>query len=353
MRNYRAILGLSKMIHIDGSQGEGGGQVLRSSLCLSLMIQKELEITNIRAGRSKPGLRAQHLKAVEAAALIGTAQVSGADLGSTALTFRPTEIHPGRYQFDIGTAGATTLVLQTIFLPLALSDTRSTVAITGGTHVKWSPSYHYLELQWLPFMRQIGCQIDLKMELAGYYPQGGGRVSATIYPCKKISPLELTDRGKLKHIRGISAISNLPRHIARRQREQVLRRIGDRYYLSDIRLVELASRFKGTMLLLLAEFEHSQACYFSLGELGKPAERVADEAIEELEEFLSTDGAIDQYLADQMLLPLAFASGPSRLRTSKITRHLLTNAQVVRSFLPVQIDIEGDLGKPGLVSIKP
>jgi RNA 3'-phosphate cyclase len=341
------------MIHIDGSQGEGGGQVLRSSLCLSLITQKELEITNIRAGRSKPGLRAQHLKAVEAAGLIGRAQVSGANLGSTALTFQPTEIQPGRYHFDIGTAGATTLVLQTIFLPLALSGAKSTVTITGGTHVRWSPSYHYLELHWLPFMRQIGCQIDLKMELAGYYPQGGGRVSATINPCEKISPLELTDRGKLKHIRGISAISNLPRHIARRQREQVLRRIGDRYYLSDIRLVELASRFKGTMLLFLAEFEHSQACYFSLGELGKPAERVADEAIEELEEFLSTDGAIDQYLADQLLLPLTFASGPSRLRTSKITRHLLTNAQVLRSFLPVQIDIEGDLGTPGLISIKP
>jgi RNA 3'-phosphate cyclase len=341
------------MIHIDGSQGEGGGQVLRSCLSLSLLTQKELEITNIRAGRSNPGLRPQHLKAVEAAAVIGTAQVSGADLGSTALAFRPTRIEPGRYHFDIGTAGATTLVLQTIFLPLAMSGTKSTVTITGGTHVRWSPSYHYLELQWLPFMRRIGCQADLNMELAGYYPKGGGRITSTISACEKTNPLELTERGNLKQIRGLSAISNLPRHIAKRQREQVLRRIGDRYYLSDIRLVELASRFKGTMLLLLAEFEHSQACYFSLGELGKPAERVADEAIDELEEFLSTDGAIDQYLADQMLLPLSFASGPSRLRTSKITRHLLTNAEVLRSFLPVQIDIEGDFGNPGLISIKP
>jgi RNA 3'-phosphate cyclase len=341
------------MIHIDGSQGEGGGQVLRSSLSLSLMTQKELEITNIRAGRAKPGLRAQHLKAVEAATLIGRAQVSGADLGSTALAFHPTRIEPGRYHFDIGTAGATMLVLQTIFLPLAMAGTKSTVTITGGTHVKWSPSYHYLELQWLPFMRRIGCQADLNMEWAGYYPEGGGRITATISACEKTSHLELTERGNLKQIRGLSAISNLPRHIAKRQREQVLRRIGDRYYLSDIRLVELASRFKGTMLLLLAEFEHSQACYFSLGELGKPAERVADEAIDELEEFLSTDGAIDQYLADQMLLPLSFASGPSRLRTSKITRHLLTNAEVLRSFLPVQIDIEGDFGKPGLICIKP
>lgn len=327
--------------------------MLRSSLSLSLLMQEELRIINIRAGRSKPGLRAQHLKAVEAAGSVGRAQVSGADPGSTTLTFQPSGIRPGRYQFDIGTAGATTLVLQTIFLPLAMAGTKSSVTITGGTHVKWSPCYHYLEWQWLPFMRRMGCQADLNMELAGYYPQGGGRIHATIYPCQRIEPLELTDRGGLKQVRGLSAISNLPRHIAKRQREQVLRRIGSRFYLSDIRLAELPSRFKGTLLLLLAEFEHSQACYFSLGELGKPAERVADESVDALEEFLSTEGAIDQYLADQVLLPLAFAHGPSRFHTSKITRHLITNAAVLRSFLSVQIDIKGNLGEPGLVTIKP
>jgi RNA 3'-terminal phosphate cyclase (ATP) len=341
------------MIEIDGSQGEGGGQVLRTALSLSLLTQEEVKIINIRAGRSKPGLRPQHLEAVEAAAAIGRARASGAHPDSTALTFRPAGIHPGGYQFDIGTAGATTLVLQTICLPLAMAGAKSSVTITGGTHVKWSPCYHYLELQWLPFMRRMGCQADLNMELAGYYPQGDGRMHATIYPGERIEPLELTERGQLKQIRGLSAISNLPRHIAKRQREQVLRRIGDRYYLSDIRLAELPSRFKGTLLLLLAEFEHSQVCYFSLGELGKPAERVADEAVDALEEFLSTDGAIDQYLADQVLLPLAFAHGPTRLRTSKITRHLITNAAVLRSFLPVQINIEGNLGEPGLVTIKP
>ncbi|HEY5572439.1 MAG TPA: RNA 3'-terminal phosphate cyclase [Anaerolineales bacterium] len=340
------------MIQIDGSLGEGGGQVLRSSLTLSLLTKYDFQITNIRSRRSNPGLRAQHLKAVEAAASVGRAGVQGAELGSTALSFHPEAIHPGRYSLEISTAGAASLVLQTIFLPLALAGAGSTITITGGTHVNWSPSYHYLELQWLPFMRRIGFNADLKLQLAGFYPEGGGHMTAAIPPNSAISPLHITERGRLRQIRGISAIANLPRHIAERQREQVIRRLGDRFYLNDIRLVELPARFKGTMLLLLAEFEKSQACYFSLGEIGKPAERVADDAVDQMEEFLSTDGAIDQYLADQLLLPLALARGQSELRTSKITQHLLTNAEVIRQFLPVTINIAGRLGEAGLVSIE-
>jgi len=340
------------MIQIDGSLGEGGGQVLRSSLTLSLLTKYDFQITNIRSRRSNPGLRAQHLKAVEAAASVGRAGVQGAELGSTALSFHPEAIHPGRYSLEISTAGAASLVLQTIFLPLALAGAGSTITITGGTHVNWSPSYHYLELQWLPFMRRIGFNADLKLQLAGFYPEGGGHMTAAIPPNSAISPLHITERGRLRQIRGISAIANLPRHIAERQREQVIRRLGDRFYLNDIRLVELPARFKGTMLLLLAEFEKSQACYFSLGEIGKPAERVADDAVDQMQEFLSTDGAIDQYLADQLLLPLALARGQSELRTSKITQHLLTNAEVIRQFLPVTINIAGRLGEAGLVSIE-
>lgn len=341
------------MIHIDGSQGEGGGQVVRSSLTLSLLTQQDLHITNIRARRSKPGLRAQHLKAVEAAVAVGRAKADGVDFGSTTLTFHPEAIHPGRYKFDIGTAGSAALVLQTIFLPLATAESTSTVTITGGTHVRWSPSFHYLDLHWLDFMRRMGFEAQLKMESAGFYPEGGGRITASIRPGREIRNLNVTQRGELKQIRGISAIANLPRHIAERQREQVIRRLGNRYYLNDIRLVEMPSRLKGTMLLLLAEFERSQACYFALGEIGKPAERVADEAIDQMEEFLSTGGAIDQYLADHLLVPLAFASGTSQLRTSKITQHLLTNAEVVRAFTPARITVEGNLGDPGLISIEP
>ena len=341
------------VITIDGSQGEGGGQVLRSALTLSLVTGKKLEITNIRARRSRPGLRPQHLKAVEAAAAIGRASVEGANLGSTSLVFMPGTIQPGHYQIDIGTAGSTSLILQTIFLPLSLNHGLSKVMITGGTHVPMSPCYHYIDQQWLAFMRQIGFDAQLILLLAGFYPQGGGRLAAEIHPCGAIKPLQLTERGGLKQIRGISAVANLDRKIAERQRDQILRRLGDHYRLNDIRIVHLPSHSKGTMLLLVAEFEYSQCCYFALGELGKPAERVADEVVDSLLTFLETGAALDQYLADQLLLPLAFADGPSTLRTSKITNHLITNAQVLRAFLPVSVEISGEIGQPGTVRIDP
>ena len=341
------------LITIDGSQGEGGGQVLRSALTLSLITGKNLEITNIRARRSRPGLRPQHLKAVEAATAIGRASVEGGMLGSTSLVFEPGPILHGLYQFDIGTAGATSLVLQTILLPLSLANKPSKVMITGGTHVPMSPSFHYIDQQWLKFMRQIGFDAQLDLLQAGFYPQGGGRIAAEIHPCGAIKSMQLMERGALTQIRGISAIANLNRKIAERQRNQVLRRLGDRFRLNDIRIVQLPSPSKGTMLLLMAEFEHSQCCYFALGEVGKPAERVADEAVDALLAFLVTGAAIDQYLADQLLLPLAFADDTSTLHTSKVTNHLLTNAQVLRAFLPVNIEISGEIDQPGTVRIDP
>jgi RNA 3'-terminal phosphate cyclase (ATP) len=339
------------MISIDGSLGEGGGQVLRTALALSLLSGQDFQLINIRAKRKKPGLQAQHLEAVRAATAIGKAEVEGAALGSQSLIFRPNGIHPGRYHWEIGTAGATTLVFQTVYLPLSRLGAASNLVITGGTHVPWSPCYHYLAMQWLPFMQRIGLEISLSLEQAGFYPQGGGKISAVIRPIPHILPLTLIERGALVQIRGISAVANLDRKIAERQRNRVLRRLGAKYPLNDLRIVELPSRFKGTLLLLLVEFAQSSACYFGLGEIGKPAERVADEAIDALEEFLATDGAIDQFLADQLLLPLAFAEGCSRYRTSKVTQHLLTNAEVLKAFLPVKIEVAGEMGAAGMVTI--
>jgi RNA 3'-terminal phosphate cyclase (ATP) len=341
------------MIKIDGSLGEGGGQVLRSSLTLSAMTGQDLQITNIRAKRSKPGLRAQHLQAVRATAQVCNAQVEGAQMGSQRLLFRPGEIRAGNFHFEIGTAGATTLVFQTIFLPLSKAAGDSSVTITGGTHVSWSPCFHYLDQHWLLFMHQMGFDAELSLKLAGFYPQGGGRISATVRPAVKIAPLQMTNRGELKQVRGLSGVANLKRSIAERQRSQVLRRLGDRYYLNDIRIVNLPARFKGTFLILIAEFEKGRSCYFSLGEIGKPAERVADDAIDEMEAFMDTQATVDQYLADQLLLPMVFASGPSIIKTSKVSQHLLTNAEVIRAFLPVEIVIGGQLGHPGVVQVQP
>jgi RNA 3'-terminal phosphate cyclase (ATP) len=338
-------------VEIDGSIGEGGGQVLRSALALSLVTGRELRIRNIRSRRKKPGLQPQHLKAVEAAATVGMARTEGAHLGSQSLVFQPHGIRSGEFEFDIGTAGSTSLVLQTILLPLSFASEPSSVTVRGGTHVPWSPCFHYLDLHWIRYMRKIGFDLKIDMELAGFYPQGAGVVNALVQRVVRVLPLRLTERGALKRIHGISAVSNLDFSIAERQRDQALRRLADQFPSVEIDIVQMPSRFRGTMLLLVAEFEHSQCCYFGLGARGKPAERVADEAVDQLFGFLDTDGAIDERLADQLILPLAFASGTSKLRTSKVTQHLLTNAEVLRTCLSLDIQITGDLGKPGLVRI--
>lgn len=347
------------MIEIDGSVGEGGGQILRSALSLSILTQQPFRIEGIRASRPKPGLRPQHLKAVDAAAAISQASVEGASIGSSRLVFKPQKIRTGRYKFDIGTAGSTSLVLQTIFTPLSIASSATSVIITGGTHVAWAPCYHYLDLQWLHFMKLCGFDAQLNMENAGFYPQGGGRIDAVVRPAKEIRSLLLQERGELQAVQGISAVANLDFRIAERQKKQAMRRLQSCCPQVHIKCINLPSPTKGTLLFLLAEFnpaagnQSGRACFYALGELGKPAERVADEAVDALDAFLESDGVVDQYLADQLLLPLSFAQSSSRVRTSCITDHLRTNAQVIESFTSTNIDIQGEHGSPGMVEIAP
>jgi RNA 3'-phosphate cyclase len=340
------------MVFIDGSLGEGGGQVLRSALSLALLTGTPVRLDNIRARRAKPGLMAQHLKSVEAAGAVGMARIEGAALGASSLLFEPHGICAGDFQFDIGTAGSTSLVLQTVFTPLSFAPSASTVLLTGGTHVPRSPCFHYLDLHWARFMRQAGYDGRLELELAGFYPRGGGRVRAVISPARKLSPLRLTERGELKRIWGISAAAKLSRDVAERQRRRALERLAGRCRELEIEVRELEARSPGTMLLLAAEFERSRSCYVALGERGKPAERVAEEAAQELLAFLDGDGAIDPYLADQLILPLAVVKGESALRTAKVTEHLLTNAEVVKAFVPAEIEFQGPPGESGLVLIR-
>jgi RNA 3'-phosphate cyclase len=345
------------MIQIDGSIGEGGGQMLRTALSLAAITCQPVTLKNIRKGRSKPGLMAQHLKAVDAAAAISRASVEGATLGSTQLRFEPGEIRSGRYRFEIGTAGSTLLVLQTIFIPLSLASSASSVIIYGGTHVPWSPSFHYVDLLWLPTLRRMGFDAQLKLDLAGFYPQGDGRISGTIQPAATLRPLSLSQRGAGLRVGGISAVANLPASIAERQKRQAILRleaIRTQTGLPSARIhtLRLPSKVKGTFLLLLAEFEKSACCYSGLGELRKPAERVADEAVDPLIKFIESGGAVDQYLADQILLPLSLVQGESQFHTCQVTSHLLTNAEIMRAFLPVEIDIQGEPGSPGLVRVR-
>lgn len=338
-------------VEVDGSIGEGGGQILRTALTLSILLNKPFHMYNIRSKRRKSGLRPQHLNAVRLASKISRAQVEGGDIDSEELTFKPTGIYPGNYDIDIPTAGAATLIFQTVVLPLSFAERGSRVSIGGGTHVPWSPSFEYLVYQWQPFMERIGYRLSLQLDRAGFYPRGGGRITAMIKPCKELKPLQLLDRGPILQVRGVSAVANLPRSIAERQRQRVIAKIGGKYPLNDIRLVTLPSVGKGTTLLLNAQYKQGSACYFSLGEKGKPAEVVADEAVESLVTFHKTNGVIDQYLADQLVLPLLFAKGKSEFMTSNVTNHLITNVEIIRRFTGVDIWVEGDMGESGRVII--
>ena len=348
----------SDLILIDGSIGEGGGQVLRSALTLSAITSKPFYINNIRSGRVNPGLRPQHLAAVNAVSDICKAEVSGSYLGSEEVTFVPGNIRSGRYKFSIKTAGAATLVFQTIIFPLSMASSSSSIIISGGTHVPWSPAYHFLTLHWLPLLADLGLNAQLRIDSAGYYPKGGGKISGTIRQMGAIGPLELNLRGRLVSINGTSGVSNLPKSIAERQKRQAIKRLQllswkDRTPEIHIRTEDLKSPGKGTFLVISAEYEGGRCCFTGLGEIGKSAEGVADEVIDQLEAFMDTDGAIDPFICDQLLLPLSLATDPSYLHTSKITKHLVTNAQVIHAFTDSGIMIDGQIGQPGVVSISP
>ncbi|MFQ5604280.1 MAG: RNA 3'-terminal phosphate cyclase, partial [bacterium] len=327
------------MIILDGAAGEGGGQILRTALSLSALTGQPFEIKNIRANRPKPGLRAQHLKCVQAAGAICQARVSGDRLHSSRLTFSPGAIKAGNYHFEIGTAGSTSLVLQTIFYPISFAQQNSTISITGGTHVPWAPCFHYLQRQWLPFMQRLGFRAKLQMEQAGFYPKGRGKIIAEIKPIKSIQPLTLLTRGNLLSIHGVSAFANLPRSVAERQNQQIRRMLQNEIDGLELEILQMPAFGKNTLMLLLGKYEHSQCCYDALGAPGKPAENVAREAAQKLLAFFASGGVFDEYLADQILIPFALAEGRSAFETPKITRHLLTNIEVIKLFLATEIKV--------------
>jgi len=346
MRSYQESL-----IKIDGSHGEGGGQILRTALALSAFLRKPFTISHIRSKRPNPGLQAQHLEAVMASARITEAQTEGVKFGSQEITFVPQEVLPGEYQFELRTAGSVTLLLQAIFLPLCFSKGISTVTLIGGTHVLWSPSFHYLSEVFLRTLEKMGVSAEAAIEKWGFYPKGGGRIQLKINPVQELKPISLTDRGSLENIRGISAISNLPRHVSARQKEHALKRIQRELQIDgEITILDnVPSNGPGSFLFLLAECERGLAGFSSLGARGKPAERVADEAVDSLKIFLESEGCIDPYLADQLAPFMALAKGNSSFTTAQTTGHLLTNLWVIQLFLDVTISVEGETGAGGRV----
>ena len=329
------------LVKLDGSRGEGGGQILRTALTLSLLTGRPFRMVKIRARRDKPGLRPQHLSAVEAAAELGGAEVRGASVGSRELTFRPGPYTPADLTIDIGTAGSTALVLQTLHLPLALRAS-SPVRVTarGGTFNTSAPSFPFLEATWSAHMEALGAPMALAMPRAGFYPQGGGELDAWIEPAN-LQPLRKTERGPLGSVRGVVGLSLLRPEIGERIKRRVEQRLAEQGIAVEVETVAWESRSPGVALALRAERAGEvPATFVGLGERGKPAEVVADEAVEELLAFEGSTGAIDPHSADQILIPLALAPGRSEYTVSEVTEHLRTNARTIAAFLDREIRIE-------------
>lgn len=339
------------MVELDGSQGEGGGQILRSSLALALLTGRPFHLRKVRARRTKPGLQPQHLMSVRAAAAIGQANLLGAALGSTDLVFEPGAIRGGNYHFPIGTAGATSLVLHTIYLPLTLrGDAASEVRLEGGTHVKACPCFHFLDTTWRAYLELMGIKIDVRMRRPGFYPRGGGAVEVVVHPCSRPRGLQLRERSDITRISGFSAVASLPMEIADRQARRARNRLEKTGLQVDIR-GESWSGGPGTVLALVLDTRPVPTLFFGLGERGKRAERVADEAVDELLGYLERPGAVDPHSADQIVLPLALAEGPSSFSVSTVTMHLLTNIGVIGNFIDRAIVCHGAEGESGVVEI--
>lgn len=323
------------MLTIEGSYGEGGGQILRTALSLAAILSQPIQIQNIRAGRKEPGLAAQHLTAVRAAAQICRASLAGDRLHSTQLTFEPqSSVVAGEYAFDVsearpgGSAGAASLVLQTVLLPLSLVAGESRVTVRGGTHVAWSPSFHYLRDVYLPM---ADLPVQLQLSAWGWYPVGRGEIEALVSGPWSGRPVMSEERGGLQQIGGRAIASSLPAHIAQRMWDRAASLLAD--LPTAIEPERVRSQSPGAGIFLVAEYEAVRAGFTALGKKGKPAEQVAEEAVEDCLAFHHSRAVWEKHLADQLILPVALSGLPGSFRVEQLSQHMLTNLWLVEQFL--------------------
>jgi RNA 3'-terminal phosphate cyclase (ATP) len=323
------------MLIIDGSMGEGGGQILRSSLSLSMCLNKPFRIVNIRSTRRRPGLRHQHLMAVKAAAQIAGAFVEGATLGSTALSFVPRKILPGHHHFDIGTAGSTTLVLQTVLPALMTADTSSQLTLIGGTHNPLAPPFDFLSGAYLPLINRMGPHVAMILDRPGFFPAGGGYLRVRIDPAPQLNPVLLLERGNILEIYSEAWLSKLPSHIAQRELKVVGTHLDIGQEQLKVRTVTSAHG-PGNILLVVVRAEHITEVFAGFGERGIRAETVAKRVVKSVRRYLAAGVPVGEYLADQLLVPIALAGGGSFL-TLRPSLHTKTNTSVIKKFMNLQI----------------
>lgn len=329
-------------IIVDGAVGEGGGQILRSALSLSVCLDQPFHIKNIRAGRAKPGLMRQHLTCVEAAAAISNAKIVGAAIGSTELQFTPdaqnTGISGGSYDFAIGSAGSVMLVLQTILPPLLFAENLSEVTLSGGTHNGMAPPFEFLTRAFLPQLKAMGATVEMTLDRHGFYPAGGGKISVNITPCTNWKPLNLTARGSMLNRYAEAIIANVPVDVAKRE----LATIGEALNMpeADLRIRQLPpAEGPGNALLLTLEYANCTEVFMRLGERGLTAEAVAKKLLRESGEYAKSEAAVSEYLADQLLLPMALGAG-GEFTAVAISDHFKTNVDVIQQFLDVKVSVE-------------
>ncbi len=328
-------------VDIDGSQGEGGGQVLRTSLSLAMLSGRSVRLHNIRAGRRKPGLMRQHLTCVLAAARVCAGQVEGASIGSTSLVFHPGPIQAGDYSFAIGSAGSTSLVLQTLLPALLVANGPSRLRIEGGTHVPMAPCADFIEHAFLPVLRGMGASIQFELERHGFFPAGGGAIEIEVEP-GPLQPLHLEQRGALQRLSAEAMVSQLSARIVERELEALQRALPS----AVLQRRELRTGSgPGNALVLRAQFEHACEVITALGRIDLSSEDVAQQAASEFKRHLAHGAPVGEHLADQLLLPLWLA-GSGHFVTCRPSTHLETNIEVMRAFGEVEISLDPDLQDP-------
>lgn len=331
----KALANMPATIQIDGSQGEGGGQILRTALALSMITGQAFELINIRAGRKKPGLMRQHLVCAQASQNISQAYVEGAELHSQRLYFAPQQVQSGKYQFQIGSAGSTTLVLQTLLPALLLQNQASELTISGGTHNPLAPTADFFEHCFLPVLKELGIEAEFKLNKAGFFPIGAGEIHIKIQPWQHRNRLSLLDRGALQSIGAFAAVLNLSEEAQIAQRE--LATLNKRLKLDTQQQFRLNGISQGNTIYVKVEYQQHIQLFTALGEMRKSAEQIANHVAEQVKQYIASQAVVDEYLADQLLLPLALGQG-GEFTAQCISEHTRTQAAMIEKFIDCQIE---------------